>query len=203
MARRTLDGRDDLIEMEVPVVGRRSGVVLLQGEGLPDLVGIGAHDLPDANWLSIENRSRRGPLYERVRHVRQGVLQLAGTISKGAYLTGGHTYGHGKAARDKAEEPGEIIVAEPGSETVATAAWLGVREDGTAFLLSADMQWNSFDLREALEQELSGDFHIQHVSAGTYQAAPDVRMPGWKIVIDGGDAPAPSGARRGREAGGA
>jgi hypothetical protein len=164
MARRTFDGRDDLIEMEVPVVGRRSGVVLLQGEGLPDLVGIGAHDLPPETWLSIENRSRRGPLYERVRHVRQGVLHLAGTISKGAYLTGGHTYGHGKAAADKAEEPGEIIVAEPGSEAVSTAAWLGVREDGTAFLLTADMQWDSFDLREALEQALSGDFHIQHGS---------------------------------------
>jgi hypothetical protein len=33
---------------------------------------------------------------------------------------------------------------------------------------------------------------LQHVSAGTYQAAPDVRMPGWKIVLDGGDAPAPT-----------
>ncbi len=192
MAKRTFDGREDLMEMAVPVVGRRSGVVLLQGEGLPDMVGIGAHDLPPSKWLEIENRSRRGPLYDRVRHVRQGVMQLAGTTTKGAYLTGGHTYGRGKAAAGATEEPGEIIVAEPGSEAAPTAAWLGVREDGTAFLVAIDLQWDSFDLREALEQSLSGDFHIQHVSAGSYQAAPDVRMPGWKIEIEQADAPMPS-----------
>ncbi len=113
MTRRTFDGRDDLMEMAVPVVGRRSGVVLLQGEGLPDLVGVGAHDLPASTWLEIENRSRRGPLYDRVRHVRQGVMQLAGTTTKAAYLTGGHTYGRGRAASGASEDPGEIIVADP------------------------------------------------------------------------------------------
>lgn len=196
MAKRTFDGRDDLMELAVPVVGRRSGVVLLQGEGLPDLVGIGAHDLPPSTWLEIENRSRRGPLYQHVRHVRQGVMQLAGTTTKGAYLTGGHTYGRGKAAAGAAEEAGEIIVAAPGSEAAPTAAWLGVREDGTAFLVAIDMRWDSFDLREALEHSLSGDFHIQHVFSGSYQAAPDVRMPGWKIEIEPADAPMPSGAPR-------
>lgn len=196
MTKRTFDGRDDLMEMAVPVVGRRSGVVLLQGDGLPDLVGVGAHDLPDSTWLDIENRSRRGPLYDRVRHVRQGVMQLAGTTTKGAYLTGGHTCGRGKAVAGAPQEPGEIIVADPGSEAAPTAAWLGVREDGTAFLVAIDMRWDSFDLREALEQALSGDFHIQHVFSGSYQAAPDVRMPGWKIEIEHADAPMPSGAPR-------
>ena len=102
----------------------------------------------------------------------------------------------GTTAAGAAEEAGEIIVADPGCEAAATAAWLGVREDGTAFLVAIDMRWDSFDLREALEHSLSGDFHIQHVFSGSYQAAPDVRMPGWKIEIEPADAPMPSGAPR-------
>lgn len=58
------------------------------------------------------------------------------------------------------------------------------------------MRWDSFDLREALEQALSGDFHIQHVFSGSYQAAPDIRMPGWKIEVEHADAPMPSAAPR-------
>ena len=105
MSRKTFDGHGDLLEMEVPVVGRRSAVVLLQGEGLPDMVGVGSPELRDDKWLEIENRGRRGPLYEQVRHVRQGVLQLAGTGTKGAYLTGGHTVGQGRA-QVGGDEPG-------------------------------------------------------------------------------------------------
>ena len=188
MTRKTFDGQEQLLEMEVPVVGRRSAVVLLQGRGLPDMVGIGSPDLPDDTWLSIENRGRRGPLYEQVKHVRQGVMQLAGTRTKGAYLTGGHTFGRGSASGD-ADEPGEVLTAEPGLPAIPTAAWLGVREDGSAFLVAADLQWDSFQLRAALAQALSGDFHIQHVSAGSYEAAPDIRMPGWKIVMESGEGP--------------
>lgn len=188
MTRKTFDGRQDLLEMEVPVVGRRSAVVLLQGRGLSDMVGIGSPELPDDRWLEIENRGRRGPLYEQVRHVRQGVMQLAGTRTKGAYLTGGHTFGQGSASGE-GDEPGEILTAEAGLPAIPTAAWLGVREDGSAFLVAADLQWDSFQLRAALAQALSGDFHIQHVSAGSYEAAPDIRMPGWKIVMESGDAP--------------
>jgi hypothetical protein len=188
MTRKTFDGRGDLMEMEVPVVGRRSAVVILQGAGLPDMVGIGSPDLPPETWLSIENRGRRGPLYDQVKQVRQGVLQLAGTGTKSAYLTGGHTLGQGQAAAGP-DEPGEILTAEPGLPPIPTAAWLGVREDGSAFLMAADVQWDSFQLRAALAQALSGDFHIQHVSAGSYTAADDIRMPGWKIVIEPTEAP--------------
>jgi len=190
MSRKTFDGRGDLLEMEVPVVGRRSAVVLLQGDGLPDMVGIGCPELSAGKWLEIENRGRRGPLYEQVRHVRQGVLQLAGTGTKGAYLTGGHTVGQGRAGAG-VDEPGEILTAEPGLTPVPTAAWLGVREDGSAFLMAADRQWDSFQLRAALAEALSGEFHIQHVSAGSYTAAADVRMPGWKIVLEPSDVPEP------------
>ncbi len=190
MSRKTFDGHGDLLEMEVPVVGRRSAVVLLQGEGLPDMVGVGSPELRDDKWLEIENRGRRGPLYEQVRHVRQGVLQLAGTGTKGAYLTGGHTVGQGRA-QVGGDEPGEILTAEPGLPPVPTAAWLGVREDGSAFLMAADMQWDSFQLRAALAEALSGGFHIQHVSAGSYLAADDLRMPGWKIVLEPADVPEP------------
>lgn len=191
MSRKTFDGHADLLEMEVPVVGRRSAVVLLQGEGLPDMVGVGSPELGDDKWLEIENRGRRGPLYEQVRHVRQGVLQLAGTRTKGAYLTGGHTVGQGRAEA-VGDEPGEILTVEPGLPPVPTAAWLGVREDGSAFLMAADMQWDSFQLRAALAEALSGGFHIQHVSAGSYVAADDLRMPGWKIVLEPADVPEPA-----------
>lgn len=191
MTRKTFDGREDLLEMQVPVVGRRSGVVLLQGAGLPDMVGIGSADLPDETWLSIENRGRRGPLYDQVKHVRQGVMRLAGTRTKSAYLTGGHTVGQGQADAG-GDEPGEIVTAEAGLPPIPTAAWLGVREDGGAFLMAADMRWDSFQLRAALAKSLSGEFHIQHVSAGSYQAAEDVRMPGWRIVIEPAATPEPA-----------
>ena len=66
-----------------------------------------------------------------------------------------------------------------------------MREDGSAFLMAADMQWDSFQLRAALAEALSGGFHIQHVSAGSYLAADDLRMPGWKIVLEPADVPEP------------
>ena len=181
MTDRTFDGRADLVAMEVPVTGRASRTVLIRGEGLPDLIGVGAVDLPDDRWLSIENRGREGPLYSQVGTIRQGVLALAGTVTKSAMLRGGHTLGHGASARESAG--GRIVPTEPGGAACGTASWIGVKEDGTAFMVVANVAWDSFQLRAALAPHVAGTFHLQHLWAGTYQAAPDLPIFGWDVAM--------------------
>lgn len=181
MTERTFDGRGDLIAMEVPVEGRVSRAVLMCGEGLPDIIGVGAVDLPDATWLSIENRDRKGPLYTQVGSIRQGVIALAGTSTKSAMLNGGHTVGQGSAVEEAVG--GRLVVDERDGHLPDTAAWVGVKKDGTAFMVVANVAWDSFQLRGALAPHIAGAFHLQHLRAGTYEAAADLPIFGWDLAM--------------------
>ena len=189
MTERTFDDRGELVAMEVPVTGRASRTVLIRGEGLPDLIGVGAVDLPDETWLSIENRGREGLLYTQVGAIRQGVLALAGTTTTSAMLRGGHTVGQGAAAEEAVG--GRLFVTEPGGQFPGTASWIGVKEDGTAFMVVANVAWDSFQLRAALAPHVAGAFHLQYLWAGTYEAAPDLPIFGWELSMSRPAEPVP------------
>jgi hypothetical protein len=181
---KTSDGRDVLL-MEVDVRGKKSAMVLLSGEGLPTLVGIGSYELEPDRWLTIHNRG--GASYDTVTRVHLGMVPLTPVRAKGEMtnVMGGGVPGTGTGP---AAEPGQILektFGEPGD----TSVWL-VSSHKARYACVLPFGVDAVQAAEMVSEAVEGPFVVESLYAGTVRAGPDLTVPGWSLFTEEVLAPA-------------
>ncbi len=167
---------------------RRSSTVMIEGEGLPTKIGIGAPDLPFETWLSIQNRDvpSSGPQYDRVTQVRTGMLLLDTKPLQGRDQTycgrSGITVRQGILPPDAAVPPGRIEHTE-GTLPRQTYAWRVVGSQGRSAILTIGMNLTSHEVADLLTKNMKGEFHVERIDSGAMTAARDPIVPGWKLLL--------------------
>jgi len=183
--RRSPDGKRDVIEMKVPIEGRRGRVVIISGLGLPTKVGIGATDLPDEDWLAIENRGVRGggPRYDTIETIHAGMIRLDDNPRQGTDQTfaarGGATFALGALSAPVAVE-GEIMETDP-LYPEGTVPWI-ITGERMKCLLVAPPHFNSEEIAGMVRKAMHGEFTVEMVSAGTLTAGDPLTVPGWRLA---------------------
>ena len=187
MRTRSLDGKQDVTEMLVPIPPNTNGMVLIRGDGVPTKIGVGAPDLPAETWLDITNRFVDGAPYTSIERVCIGVVALADEIRQGRdviAMRGGTTFGTGTMPADKVDEPGSMLDATEEFLDTPTAVWLITDDAGKKYLGAFPNDADSFELRDMLVPMMKGEFSLDRVDSGTFSAAPDLAPAGWTIMMD-------------------